>query len=223
MPKPPWELTPEEVRDLLWSDGRMWVAVAELISETRRLTLAECAAQYRVCDNRRHELAGLLHDAVARAVLAEQERDEALKRNDPLLPNEVACAWEAVGMTPKFPRSADAIKKAITAALADAKRQGGYEALTKLWNIMLRSATGFVLGDVLKFRDRNYAPPAPAGVELGEWVVTYDGTYFCAECKGAKMARSTVITLCHNLGIIPTADEYAALLRLADKGDTTNG
>ena len=60
---------------------------------------------------------------------------------------------------------------------------------------------------------------APQRVKLGEWVVTYDGTYFCAECKGEKMARSTVITLCHNLGIIPTADEYAALLRLADKGD----
>ncbi len=177
-----------------------------LRDEVAREVREECAGDMR-------ELRDSARMAVARAEAAERERD-GFK------------AWV---------ERAESALAAERAKTADAKREGAWEALTKLHNAIATSqmpgqgaernmATSF---DVEWFRDTHYAPPAPAGVTLGEYEVRYHPNWqapWVAYKDGEpEFISATKAEILLAMKHDATLDEYAALLRLADREGKGNG
>jgi hypothetical protein len=154
-----------------------------LRDEVAREVREECAEQYRVCDSRRHELAGLLHDATARAERAERERDSerssadmeaaATRKRQAMLTKIAAAVGE------EFNPMATLVERVI-AKTADAERKAFVDGAN--WVAEEASKLGLIQPPLYPASDprpstvairgysaadearRRYAPPAPAGV-----------------------------------------------------------
>jgi hypothetical protein len=120
------------------------------------------------------------------------------------------------------------VRAECEAALAEARREGAYAALTKLCDDLHGNDRGTCelvnsgVCSVTRFRDTHYAPPVPASVTLGEWIVTYEPHTVTANWRadgkeqGYKATRfeHTIPALLHAIRYTPTVDEYAALRAL---------
>jgi hypothetical protein len=104
------------------------------------------------------------------------------------------------------------------AALAEARREGAYTALTKLCDDLHGNSRGTCewvnsgVCSVTRFRDTHYAPTVPASVTLGEWTVTWSDGFFNIGPNRWKRW----VGLCSSLGIDPTDEQIAALRALAE-------
>jgi len=110
---------------------------------------------------------------------------------------------------------------ALTGQLADAKREGAYEALTKYAERQWMHP----VSPAITFRDTHYAPK-PAPLVLGGWEVTWGERrhrlYHASRVNGEVLdavSANDAIGLCSAIAYTPTLKEYEALLALATGAD----
>lgn len=136
--------------------------------------------------------------ATRRAETAEAERDAAVKRADYL----------------------HGENQANRDKLADAQREGAYEALgacaAKIASVTHVTSIDEARCFIEAFRVR-YAP-SPAPLMLGGWRVTWEGEYIA---RTNEISRKPIVSdephsLCHYLNHRPSPTEYAALCQLKE-------
>jgi YD repeat-containing protein len=111
--------------------------------------------------------------------------------------------------------------RVVEERLADAKREGAYEALTKLADkFVVDWGLENVAKTIRKFRDSVYAPTPARSVTMSGWVVTYDAKRdyaWHAKAPGRATHQHTLAELIASMGVPKAPDtEYTALCALAE-------
>jgi hypothetical protein len=197
-----------------WYEFVMSAVIPSVAAAAEAKVRGECADTLRDMESASHGYRRSSEEWQRRAERAEAERDAAIRQR-----NEKQAT---IGLL----RVAN---QEWQVKLADAKREGAYEALTKLaeWWSEVESHTAHsftVAKNVRSFRDRDYAPTPARSVTLGEHKVKIvrGDARFCYATQGFGGSW----TLHKNLAGVfnevapyePTVDEMMALFALL-KGD----